>query len=225
MGYHAACSRHLPLFSCHDSNVAETLFQSLSGFFARYGYWTVFFGVMLENAGLPVPGETVLLFAGFLAYQGQIHLGRAILTAIAGATLGDSLGYLVGRLGGTALVRKYRGRFLISARRFDRAQAIFLRWGQWAVFVARFITGLRVIAGPFAGAFVMPYPRFLFFNFTGAVVWAIAIGWVGFLFGSNWGRLAQLFKEIDLITLGALVVAGLGAGIVYLLRRSQTKSK
>jgi membrane protein DedA with SNARE-associated domain len=69
--------------------VAYSIFQVLSDFFARYGYWVVFFGVMLENAGLPVPGETVLVFAGFLAYQGDVHLSRAIVTAIAGATVGD----------------------------------------------------------------------------------------------------------------------------------------
>lgn len=79
--------------------VADSIFQILSHFFAEYGYWVVFFGVMLENAGLPVPGETVLIFSGFLAYQGDVRLGRAILTAIAGATVGDSLGYCLGRFG------------------------------------------------------------------------------------------------------------------------------
>jgi len=188
--------------------VAETIFQTLSRFFAAYGYWVIFFGVMLENAGLPVPGETVLLFAGFLAFHGHLRLSRAILTAIAGATIGDSLGYLVGYVGGTALVRKLRGRFLLSARRYDRAQALVLKHGHWAVFVARFITGLRFLAGPFAGAFSMPYPRFLLFNFSGAVVWAITIGWAGFLFGSNWERLVRWVKEVDLaiLAVGLLLV-------------------
>lgn len=194
--------------------MAANLFQTLSHFFASYGYWVVFFGVMLENAGLPVPGETVLLFASFLAYQGQLHLWRVILTAIAGATLGDSLGYTVGRLGGTALIRKYRGHLFFPTKRFDRAQATFLKWGPWAVFVARFIAGLRILAGPFAGAFQMAYPRFLLSNFSGAVAWAIVIGCAGFAFGSNWGRLVHLVKEMDLITL-VLVVAGAGAAALY----------
>jgi membrane protein DedA with SNARE-associated domain len=195
--------------------VADTAFQVLSDFFARYGYWVVFFGVMLENAGLPVPGETVLLFSGFLAYHGHLSLGRAIGTAIVGATLGDSLGYLIGRWGGKALLKRYRGRFLLSARRFDRAEAIFLRFGHWAVFVARFITGLRVIAGPLAGAFLMPYPRFLLFNFSGAVVWAFTVGWVGHLFGSNWQRLVGLFKQVDIAILLAVVFAALIVWVVY----------
>jgi membrane-associated protein len=204
--------------------VADTAFQLLSDFFGRYGYWVVFLGVMLENGGLPVPGETVLLFSGFLAYHGRLSLDRAIFTAIAGATLGDSLGYLIGRWGGTALVNRYRGRFLLSARRFDRAQAIFLRFGHWAVFVARFITGLRVIAGPLAGAFVIPYPRFLLFNFSGAVVWAFTIGWVGYLFGSNWQRLVRLFKQVDTAILLAVVSAALIVWVVYRRKNSGQKA-
>ena len=203
----------------NGASVADTAFQLLSDFFGRYGYWVVFLGVMLENGGLPVPGETVLLFSGFLAYHGRLSLDRAIFTAIAGATLGDSLGYLIGRWGGTALVNRYRGRFLLSARRFDQAQTIFLRFGHWAVFVARFITGLRVIAGPMAGAFLMPYPRFLLFNFTGAVVWAFAVGWVGFLFGSNWQRLVYLFRQVDIAILLAVVSAALIAWAVYRRKR------
>ena len=199
----------------NGASVADKAFQLLSDFFARYGYSVVFFGVMLENSGLPVPGETVLLFSGFLAYHGRLSLFRAIFTAIAGATLGDSLGYLVGRWGGTALVNRYRDRFLLSARRFDRAQALILRFGHWAVFVARFITGLRVIAGPLAGAFLMPYPRFLLANFSGAVVWAFTIGWAGYLFGSNWQRLVHLFKQVDTAILVAVAVVVLIVWVVY----------
>ena len=188
------------------SPLGETLYQTLADFFARYGYWVVFFGVMIENAGLPVPGETILLFAGFLAFHGKLALRWAIVTAIAGATIGDSLGYLIGRVGGSALLKRYRGSFLLPAARFDRAQTLFLKYGHWAVFVARFITGLRVLAGPFAGAFLMRYRRFLLFNFTGAVLWAITIGCVGYFFGGNWGRLIRLLKEFNLVTLIALVV-------------------
>ena len=207
----------------NGASVADKAFQLLSDFFARYGYSVVFFGVMLENSGLPVPGETVLLFSGFLAYHGRLSLGRAIFTAIAGATLGDSLGYLVGRWGGTALVNRYRDRFLLSARRFDRAQALILRFGHWAVFVARFITGLRVIAGPLAGAFLMPYPRFLLANFSGAVVWAFTIGWAGYLFGSNWQRLAHLFKQVDTAILVAVAVVVLIVWVVYRRKSSGQK--
>jgi len=202
--------------------VIESIFQILTDFFARYGYWVVFFGVMLENGGLPLPGETVLLFAGFLAYQGEIRLVWAIGIAIAGATLGDSLGYTLGRYGGNAFFDRYVKRIKFLARRFENSRALFLKHGHWAVFTGRFITGLRVFAGPLAGLFKMPYPRFLLFNFTGAVVWATAIGCVGFLFGGNWANLVHVVKDIHRVTLDLIAVLALVGLILYLRRRARS---
>lgn len=199
--------------------VADTIFQTLSEFFARYGYWVIFFGVMLENGGVPVPGETVLLFAGFLAHEGKMNLERAIVTGIAGAALGDTLGYCLGHYGGKAFVEWLRRRLGFFGRHFQKAQTYYLKHGQWAVFVARFITGLRMFSGLFAGSFNMSYLRFLAFDFSGAVIWATAICSVGFFFGSNWQRLVQLVKDFDSIV---LTVAGLAlvAGVVaYYLRK------
>jgi membrane protein DedA with SNARE-associated domain len=205
--------------------VAETIFQTLSIFFARYGYWAVFFGVMLENCGVPVPGETVLLFAGFLAYQGDLQLGRIIVTAIAGATLGDTTGYCLGRFGGRALVERLRRRAGFFARHFDRAQSIYLKHGQWAVFVARFITGLRVFSGILAGSFRMSYARFLVFDFSGAVIWASTVASVGFFFGSNWESLVHFVKMFDrgILALGALGI--IVAGAVYYLKGRKLAGK
>ena len=199
-----------------------SIFQTLTDFFARYGYWVVFFGVMLENGGVPLPGETVLLFAGFLAYQGGIRLAWAIGIAIAGATMGDSLGYTLGRYGGNAFFDRTVKRFKFLARRFESARALFLRHGHWAVFTGRFITGLRVFAGPLAGLFKMPYPRFLLFNFTGAVVWATAIGCVGFLLGNSWDNLAHVVKDFHRVTLGLVAVLALVGLIFYLKRRAKS---
>jgi len=198
--------------------VAETIFHTLTVVFARYGYWVIFFGVMLENGGVPVPGETVLLFAGFLAHQGQINLVRAIVTAICGATVGDSLGYCLGRYGGKALIDKCRKRLGFFARHFERAQNFYLKHGQWAVFVARFITGVRMFSGICAGSFKMPYLRFLVFDFSGAVIWATTICSLGFLFGSNWERLVHLVKEFDWIILSAIGLGIVVLGVAYYLR-------
>ncbi len=202
-------------------SVAETIFQLLTSFFARYGYWTIFLGVMLENGGVPVPGETVLLFAGFLAFRGEISLERAILTGVVGATIGDSLGYCLGRFGGTAFVERYRRRLAFFGRHFDRAQIQFLRHGQWAVFVARFVTGLRIFSGILAGSFRMPFLRFFFFNFSGAVVWATAVCCVGFVFGSNWERLVYLVKRFNAVVLMVAILAILAAWVLHYLRKKK----
>jgi membrane protein DedA with SNARE-associated domain len=205
--------------------VADTIFQTLSNFFAQYGYWVIFFGVMLENGGIPVPGETVLLFAGFLAHEGKMNLERAILTGIAGASIGDTLGYCVGRYGGQAFIERYRKRLGFFARHFDHAQKYYLKHGQWAVFVARFITGLRMFSGIFSGSFNMPYLRFFAFDFSGAVLWSTAICTVGFVFGHNWQRLVEWVKDFDW---AVLAVVGLGIAVavmVYYARKRKAGAK
>jgi len=186
----------------------------LSHFFARYGYWVIFLGVMLENAGLPLPGETVLLFGGFLAFQGKVRMPAVVGAAIAGATLGDSLGFLIGRYGGTALVEGTVRRYGWLRARYDAAHQLFLRYGHWAVFTARFIAGLRVFSGILAGVLLMPYPRFLFFNFTGAVCWAFVIGGAGFMFGSSWERVASFLAQVDRAVL--VIALGLAAAVTVL---------
>ena len=202
--------------------MANSIFQILSDFFARYGYWVVFFGVMLENIGVPIPGETVLLFAGFLAYQGNIHILPAILIAIAGATIGASLGYLLGRYGGTSVVNRFLRRFPWVAKRYDAAQKKFLKYGHWAVFASRFITGLRVFAGILAGALRMPFPTFLSFSFAGAACWALVIGYVGFLFGSSWGKLVNIVSRMNRLALTVIGGCAVVLLLVHLLRRRKS---
>ncbi len=181
----------------------------------------VFFGVMLENAGIPIPGETVLLFAGFLAYHGRIDLFTSILVGIAGATFGDSLGFLIGYYGGPPFIERFIRRVRVLAKSFDHSQALFLKYGQWAVFTGRFITGLRMFAGILAGLFRMPYRRFLFFNFTGATAWAITITYVGFLFGNSWQLVQQHFVEVNEIVMAAVALAVLIGVISYYVRKKR----
>ncbi len=202
--------------------MAHTIFQTLAEFFAEYGYWVVFVGVMLENAGIPIPGETVLLFAGFLAYHGKIDLLPSILVAIAGATLGDSMGFLIGNVGGRRFVDRYIRRFPIVAKSFDHSQTLFLKYGQWAVFTGRFITGLRMFAGILAGLFRMRYRRFLIFNFAGATVWAIAIIYIGFLFGNSWQLVQRYLVEVNEMAMAAVIVAVVIAVTSYYFRRKRT---
>jgi membrane protein DedA with SNARE-associated domain len=199
--------------------VANSIFQVLSDFFAHYGYWVIFFGVMAENIGFPVPGETVLLFAGFLAYQGKIRILPAIITAITGATAGAILGYLLGRYAGTSVVNRFLKRFPRLAKRYDDAEKTFLKHGRWAVFAARFITGVRMFAGILAGTMRMPFGAFLFFTFTGSICWALVIGLVGYLFGGSWNTLVKFVGRMNGIVLAMLAVCAVVLFLVHRIRR------
>jgi membrane protein DedA with SNARE-associated domain len=110
----------------------------------RYGYLVVFFGVMLESAGVPLPGETILLASGALAHRGVLSFGDALVFGILGAVVGDQIGYWAGRLGGRPFLLRW-GRYVrITPGRLGHAEAFFARHGGRAVFLARFVAGLRV---------------------------------------------------------------------------------
>lgn len=190
--------------------MAHHLFVSFSHFFRLYGYWTILGATLLEGAGIPLPGETLLLFAGFEARTGNIHLTAAIVAAITGSTLGELLGYVIGRLGGEAFLDQHRKRLFISSRVYEKARAAFLKNAAWAIIAARFIAGCRELAGIAAGVFRMELGAFLLFNFIGAVIWSVAMCATGFLVGKSWRRLLRIFGHIDvaaIIIFAAIILA------------------
>jgi membrane protein DedA with SNARE-associated domain len=151
-----------------------------------------------------------------------MHILPAILTAIAGATTGAILGYLLGWHGGPSVVNRLLRRFPRFRKRYDDAQKMFLKHGGWAVFAARFITGLRIFAGVVAGVLRMPFSIFLLFSFAGAVCWSLVIGYVGFLFGSSWGKLVSFVGRMDRIALAIIGGCALVLLLVHLVRRKKS---
>ncbi len=185
------------------------MLEVLRGYFAEYGYWTIALALLLENAGVPVPGETVLLFASFLAFsEHALHLPWIIVVGTAAATCGDNLGYVFGRKGGRPLLARWQHLFHIRPRHVSRGERLMQRHGPVAIFFARFIFGMRVVAGPLAGVLRMPWRRFAVFNALGAVTWVTVIALVGYFFGRQWSTLVAMFKDVDYLLL-ALVVLGL----------------
>src|SRR5262249_17844256 len=132
--------------------MGHAIFDALRNFIANYGYWAVALALLCENAGIPVPGETTLLLASFLAYsEHRLHLGWIIVVATCAATIGDNIGYAIGRHGGRPLLDRYRHMFRIPQQSLERGEALFARYGAAAIFVARFVFGMRIFAGPLAG--------------------------------------------------------------------------
>jgi membrane protein DedA with SNARE-associated domain len=165
----------------------------------QYGYWAVAAALMLENAGLPVPGETVLLMASFLAYsEHDLRLTWIILVGTVAATLGDNLGFALGYYGGRPLLARYSAVFRIRKATVAQGERLFERYGVVTVFFARFVFGMRIIAGPLAGVLRMPWQKFLVSNFLGAGLWVTVISGAGYLFGQHWGRLERDVKRFDI---------------------------
>jgi membrane-associated protein len=186
------------------------LFEALRNHFTSHGYWTLAVTLLLENAGIPLPGETMLLFASFLAFQHhELHLRLIILVGTLACTLGDNFGYWVGFHGGRPLLHRYQKVFRVSDQKIERGEKLFERFGPTTVFLARFVFGMRVIAGPLAGVLRMQWRRFVLFNFLGAAVWVTVISCVGFFFGQHWHRLLQIVSRVNAVVfiVAALAVA------------------
>ena len=190
--------------------MGEHVFELLRTHFQNHGYLTVAGALLLENAGIPVPGETILLFASFLAFsERQLHLPWIILVGTLACTLGDNLGYSLGRRGGRPLLNRWKHLFRIKESHIQRGERLFARFGAFTVFFARFVFGLRILAGPLAGVLHMPWRQFVLFNFLGAALWVTVISTVGYLFGRNWTALLRTIHDVNFALVLVLLAAGL----------------
>jgi membrane-associated protein len=195
------------------------ILETLRALIADYGYWAVALALLCENAGLPIPGETTLLLASFLAYsEKNLHLGWIIVVATLASTFGDNLGYMIGSRGGRPLLDRYQRFFRVPQRVIERGERLFARYGSVTIFFARFVFGMRVIAGPLAGVLRMPWRAFAIFNLLGAAVWVTVIASAGYLFGRHWALLIHGLKRFNL---GVLVLAVAVILVIWWKRRRE----
>jgi membrane protein DedA with SNARE-associated domain len=188
----------------------------------RWGYLVIFGAMLLENAGLPLPGETVTLLGGYAAGSGQLNVLGVMGAAIGGAVLGDNMGYWVGRRLGWDLILKV-GRWLgQSPAQLEKLREQFLRHAGKSVLLGRFVAVLRVVAGPMAGAVGMPYPKFFLCNVVGATLWGITMVSLAWL-GGRWIPVERMVKGVVEFGLGALVLVALIVLLPKLLSRFEQR--
>ena len=180
---------------------------------SQYGYWPVFVIVLLESAGVPLPGETALLLASaYAGATGQLDIAIVIACAASAAILGDNLGYWVGRRFGVKLLARY-GRYIhLTQSRLALGQYLFARHGGKIVFFGRFIAFMRVFAALLAGANKYAWGPFLAYNAAGGIVWALIMGLGAYLFGNT---MSQVSGPLGLIALG-IAAAGIVAGFIWM---------
>ena len=168
-----------------------SLVEHLQPLVHHYGYLAVLIFVALESAGIPLPGETVLISAAIFAGQGTLNIYLVIASAAVAAIAGDNAGYWVGREFGFPLIYKYGSAIRVDEARLKVAQYLFMRHGGKIVFFGRFVAVLRAFAAFLAGVNHLPWPRFLIFNALGGVVWASIFGAGGFWLGMAFEHYAR----------------------------------
>src|SRR5713226_3989861 len=182
-----------------------------------HGPWVISVVVALESAGVPLPGETLLVAAALLAATThQIDITVVVIAAAAGAIVGDGIGYTVGRRFGMPLLRRY-GRYIrLDENRLLIGRYLFFRYGSAIVFFGRFIAVLRMFAALLAGANSMPAGRFFFFNVTGGVCWACLFGFGAYAVGAEIYKISGMLSVISL----GLFIAG-GYALSIFIRRNE----
>jgi membrane protein DedA with SNARE-associated domain len=196
--------------------------EVLARLFARYGYAVIFVGVLLENAGVPAPGHTVVLGGAFLAQTGKMSLPKVFAFACAAAILGDNIGYWLGRKGGRPFVKRHHRLLRLDDARQRSLEVFFHQHGAKTVFFARFVTGLQTVGALFAGMGQMSWSRFLIFNVAGAFVWSAVYCASGYFFGASWqllNRWVGLVGVLALVSVLGLCLLGLLGRYRLTLRR------
>jgi membrane protein DedA with SNARE-associated domain len=193
--------------------------QTAAPFLDSYGYVGVASLLVLEDFGLPVPGETILIAAAIYAGTGRLNVVVLLLVAIIAAIIGDNIGFAIGHYGGDRLVRRYGRYVLLSPEKLEHAKEFFNRHGGWVVVIARFVEGLRQLNGIIAGTAEMRWRRFLVYNVVGASLWASAWVTAGYLAGNNIGPIYKIVQRYQWYALAVAVLVVVGLVVRVILKR------
>jgi membrane protein DedA with SNARE-associated domain len=184
-------------------------------FLQGHGYLTIFFGLLLEYLGLPVPGELILLFFGALVYWGKLELWIAASVGLAAVLLGNHFWFFAGRRGGRRWLHLLCRATLGSNQCISRTENFFRRYGPASLEFAKFVPGFRTFAVPLAGMTGVAYPRYLLFDTVGTLFWLAGTLSLGMLMATQLNRAAAHLQHLGTAMAAAVVVAAL---IVIILR-------
>jgi len=185
--------------------------MTLATLIQEYGYAAVFAGTFIE-------GETVLILAGFAAHRGYLALPWIMVTAMLGSLLGDQLFFFLGRRYGTRLLQ----RFSILEARARRMRALLDRYHLPVILGVRFLYGLRTVGPMVIGMSHVPWPRFFLLNLLGAMVWAIAVTSVGYLFGEALSLFMADMRHYEAVLFGVIAALGIALWLLYRWRQRHT---
>jgi membrane protein DedA with SNARE-associated domain len=187
---------------------------ALGGAIGHWGYFAICIFVILGNLGLPVPEESILVLAGYLIWHEKLRLLWVLVVGVLSAVAGDNLGFWVGRRFGQDAIERYGHWVLVTPDRLHRARGFMTRYGSYGVFAARFVAGLRFLAGPLAGSTGLRPHVFLVANTLGALIYVPAVVGAGYAIGYGLGdyvrRIEHVWGDFEEMVLISAIIATLG---------------
>jgi membrane protein DedA with SNARE-associated domain len=199
------------------------IFSHVHHAIAEYGYFAVMLGILLEDFGLPTPGETLLIAGAIAASQGDLNIWLLLFLAWLGGVIGDNIGYAIGYNGGHRLMLRYGGRIGITEGKLKQVEKFFARYGGWVVVFARFVVVLRQFNGIVAGTLEMPWWRFVALNAIGAALWVGFWGGLAYNLGKSFYPILHQIEAYRLyLAIGIAVAIVATAGFLYWLWRHRS---
>ena len=190
----------------------------------QYGYAAIFLLLVTGIVGAPWPEETLLTFAGYLAFKGTLHLETTLLTGFLGSVCGITMSYLLGRTAGLYITHKL-GRFLfLNDAKLARVRLWFERFGKWILIIGYFVPGIRHLTALVAGTSRLPYSEFAPFAYVGALLWSTLFITLGYTVGRQWRLIADELQEHQ-IEVGIVVVIGLLAYGLFRYWRARRRAR
>ncbi len=196
-------------------SVAAGLIEFIISIIARIGYVGIFITMTLESAGVPIPSEVVVPFAGYLSINGDLDFFTVVTVATVANLVGSLLLYYVGIYYGRLFVIKYGKYLLLEERHLSYVENLFARYGSLITFIGRITPGVRTYISIVAGMGRMRMVPFIVYTIVGSFIWNWLLAYVGVLLGENW---ESIVPYLDVVALVALVVLVVG-GYFYLRRR------
>ncbi|WP_123040182.1 VTT domain-containing protein [Cohnella candidum] len=175
----------------------------------QYGYWVLFFALLLELIALPLPGEFIMTYAGLIVYQGQLNWVLSIAVAGIGACIGMSISYWIGYRLGTPFFEKYGRRIHFGPDKLEHVSRWYERYGNKLLLVAYFIPGVRHMTGLFSGVTRLPFRKYAAFAYPGALLWVSLFISLGRLLGPKWEAYHHTINRY-------MVLSGILMTVIYL---------
>lgn len=187
--------------------ITEFIVISATAIIAKTGYAGIFFLMVLESMVAPVPSEAVMPFAGFLWFQHTFTFWGIVVASTFGSLVGSLISYWIGAYGGRAIVTRY-GRYLfLNVHHLESTERFFACYGEWTIFVSRFIPVVRHLISIPAGVGRMPLVKFCLYTLVGAGLWNGFLAWVGYRLGEHWETVRTYSETIDILVVAAIVLA------------------